>query len=59
MEQPVWKFEQEPYEESPDEATINLRAWGKEIMEERSEASALTTNGQVRGVYCVKGYEYF
>ena len=27
MEQPIWNFEQEPYEESPDETVINLRAY--------------------------------
>jgi hypothetical protein len=27
MIQPVWNFEQEPYEESPDETSINLRAY--------------------------------
>ncbi len=27
MEQPVWNFEQEPWEEPPDETSINLRAY--------------------------------
>ena len=27
MEQPIWNFEQEPFDESPDETVINLRAY--------------------------------
>jgi hypothetical protein len=27
MEQPIWNFEQEPYDEPPDETSINLRAY--------------------------------
>lgn len=27
MEQPIWNFEQEPWEEPPDETAINLRAY--------------------------------
>ncbi len=27
MLQPVWNFEQEPYDESPDETSVNLRAY--------------------------------
>ena len=27
MQQPIWNFEQEPYEERPDETTVNLRAY--------------------------------
>lgn len=27
MIQPVWNFEQEPFDESPDETSINLRAY--------------------------------
>jgi hypothetical protein len=27
MEQPIWNFEQEPYDPSPDETAINLRAY--------------------------------
>jgi hypothetical protein len=26
MEQPIWNFEQEPWEASPDETSVNLRA---------------------------------
>ena len=27
MEQPAWNFEQQPYDEPPDETSINLRAY--------------------------------
>jgi hypothetical protein len=27
MEQPIWNFEQEPWEEPPDETSVNLRAY--------------------------------
>lgn len=27
MQQPIWNFEQEPWSESPDETSINLRAY--------------------------------
>lgn len=27
MDQPIWNFEQEPYAQSPDETSINLRAY--------------------------------
>jgi len=27
MEQPIWNFEQEPWDESPDETDVNLRAY--------------------------------
>lgn len=27
MQQPAWNFEQEPWEESPDETSVNLRAY--------------------------------
>ncbi|MBM3725181.1 MAG: hypothetical protein FJW40_07125 [Acidobacteria bacterium] len=27
MQQPIWNFEQEPFEEAPDESGVNLRAY--------------------------------
>jgi hypothetical protein len=27
MEQPIWNFEQEPWDKSPDETDVNLRAY--------------------------------
>jgi hypothetical protein len=27
MQQPIWNYEQEPYEERPDETDVNLRAY--------------------------------
>lgn len=27
MPQPIWNFEQEPYQEPPDETSVNLRAY--------------------------------
>ena len=35
MEQPIWNFEQEPYEESPDETAINLRAYFDRMPDEK------------------------
>jgi hypothetical protein len=35
MEQPIWNYEQEPYEESPDETTINLRAYFDRMPDEK------------------------
>jgi hypothetical protein len=35
MIQPVWNFEQEPYQESPDETSINLRAYFDRMPDEK------------------------
>jgi hypothetical protein len=35
MEQPIWNFEQEPYDESPDETAINLRAYFDRMPDEK------------------------
>jgi hypothetical protein len=35
MEQPIWNFEQEPYDESPDETAINLRAYFDRMQDEK------------------------
>ena len=35
MIQPVWNFEQEPYEEPPDETAINLRAYFDRMPDEK------------------------
>jgi hypothetical protein len=37
MEQPIWNFEQEPYEDSPDETTINLRAYFDRMPDEKMQ----------------------
>ncbi len=35
MIQPVWNFEQEPYQEPPDETAINLRAYFDRMDDEK------------------------
>lgn len=35
MEQPIWNFEQEPYDEPPDETSYNLRAYLDRISDEK------------------------
>ncbi len=35
FEQPVWNFEQEPFEESPDETAVNLRAYFDRMPDEK------------------------
>ena len=35
MIQPVWNFEEEPYEQSPDETAINLRAYFDRMPDEK------------------------
>ena len=35
MEQPIWNFEQEPWEESPDETAVNLRAYFDRVPDEK------------------------
>jgi hypothetical protein len=35
MEQPIWNFEQEPFDESPDESSINLRAYFDRMLDEK------------------------
>jgi hypothetical protein len=35
MQQPVWNFEQEPYEDPPDESSINLRAYFDRMPDEK------------------------
>ena len=48
MEQPIWNFEQEPYDESPDETAINLRAYFDRMPDEKMrQYSAQWTDEQV------------
>ena len=35
MKQPIWNFEQEPYDEPPDETSINLRAYFDRVLDEK------------------------
>jgi hypothetical protein len=35
MEQPIWNFEQEPWEKTPDETDINLRAYMDRMPDEK------------------------
>jgi len=35
LEQPVWNFEQEPWDEPPDETSINLRAYFDRMPDEK------------------------
>ncbi|MCI0485593.1 MAG: hypothetical protein L0229_03230 [Blastocatellia bacterium] len=35
MKQPIWNFEQEPYDQSPDETSINLRAYFDRMPDEK------------------------
>jgi hypothetical protein len=35
MQQPVWNFEQEPWAESPDETSVNLRAYFDRMRDEK------------------------
>ncbi len=37
MEQPIWNFEQEPYDEPYDETTINLRAYFDRMPDEKMQ----------------------
>jgi hypothetical protein len=37
MEQPIWNFEQEPYDEPPDETSINLRAFFDRMDDEKMQ----------------------
>ncbi len=37
MEQPIWNFEQEPYDEPPDESSINLRAYFDRMPDEKMQ----------------------
>lgn len=37
MEQPVWNFEQEPWDEPPDETSINLRAYFDRMPHEKMQ----------------------
>jgi hypothetical protein len=37
MQQPVWNFEQEPYDEAPDETSINLRAYFDRMPDEKMQ----------------------
>jgi hypothetical protein len=48
MEQPIWNFEQEPYDEPPDETSINLRAYFDRMADEKMrEYSSDWTDEQV------------
>ncbi len=35
MQQPIWNFEQEPFDERPDETAVNLRAYLDRIPDEK------------------------
>jgi hypothetical protein len=35
MDQPVWNFEQEPYDDRPDETSVNLRAYFDRMLDEK------------------------
>jgi hypothetical protein len=35
MEQPIWNFEQEPWDEPPDETSVNLRAYFDRMPDEK------------------------
>ena len=35
LQQPVWNFEQEPWEEPPDETAVNLRAYFDRMRDEK------------------------
>ena len=35
MQQPIWNFEQEPWDEPPDETSINLRAYFDRMPDEK------------------------
>jgi hypothetical protein len=35
MQQPVWNFEQEPWDEPPDETSVNLRAYFDRFPDEK------------------------
>ena len=35
MESPAWNFEQQPYDEPPDETSINLRAYFDRMTDEK------------------------
>jgi len=37
MQQPIWNFEQEPYDEPPDETSINLRAYFDRMDDEKMQ----------------------
>jgi len=48
MQQPIWNFEQEPFDESPDESSINLRAYFDRMPDEKMrQYSPGWTDGQV------------
>ena len=38
MEQPIWNFEQEPFEQSPDESAVNLRAYFDRMPDDKMRA---------------------
>jgi len=49
MEQPIWNFEQEPYDEPGDETSINLRAYFDRMPDEKMQQySPAWTDEQVR-----------
>jgi hypothetical protein len=47
MTQPVWNFEQQPYEESPDETSINLRAYLDRMPDEKMRQYSRAWNEDV------------
>jgi hypothetical protein len=48
MNQPVWNFEQEPWDESPDETSVNLRAYFDRVPDEKMrQYSTAWTDQQV------------
>jgi hypothetical protein len=46
MTQPVWNFEQEPWEEPHDETSINLRAYFDRMPEEKMRAYSADWNDE-------------
>lgn len=48
MEQPIWNFEQEPYDGPPDETSVNLRAYFDRMPDEKMlQYSPVWTDAQV------------
>ena len=50
MEQPIWNYEQEPFDESPDETAINLRAYFDRMPDDKMrQYSPAWTDEEVTG----------
>lgn len=46
MQQPVWNFEQEPYDERPDETSYNLRAYFDRMPDEKMRQYQKSWSGE-------------